>query len=299
MSSNKISVVFPGQGSQYPQMLAKYIDSHSLVRNTFDESSDLLGMDLIKLLNEGSQEDLSKTEVTQPLMLTADIALWNQISQFINLPACMAGHSLGEYAALVASETISFEDGLALVVERSKLMQSAVPQGEGGIAAIIGLEDKIIEDICNKIEDIVVPANYNCPGQIVISGSNNGVKTACEELKMKGAKRAIELPVSGAFHSPIMESAKVQLEEAIHKQTGEKIEVFGAGRTDAGVHSYGQVAHFDLPKPMSIDSIRDGLNQHLRPQPIAIINVNQVDNNFHARFSAKQRHYIYKIVNII
>ena len=114
MSSNKISVVFPGQGSQYPQMLAQYIESHSLVKNTFNESSDLLGMDLIKLVKEGSKEGLSKTEVTQPLMLTADIALWNQISQFINLPTCMAGHSLGEYAALVASETISFKDGLLL-----------------------------------------------------------------------------------------------------------------------------------------------------------------------------------------
>ncbi len=129
MSSNKISVVFPGQGSQYPQMLAQYIDNLSLVKKTFDESSDLLGIDLIKLLKEGSKEDLLKTEITQPLMLTADIALWNQISQFISAPTCLAGHSLGEYAALVASETISFKDALALVIERSKLMQSAVPEG--------------------------------------------------------------------------------------------------------------------------------------------------------------------------
>ena len=114
MSSNKISVVFPGQGSQYPQMLTKYIDNLSLVKNTFDESSDLLGIDLIKLIREGNKEDLSKTEVTQPLMLTADVALWNLISQFISLPTCLAGHSLGEYAALVASETISFKDALAV-----------------------------------------------------------------------------------------------------------------------------------------------------------------------------------------
>ena len=211
MSSNKISVVFPGQGSQYPQMLARYINNHSLVRNTFDESSDLLEMDLIKLLNEGSKEDLSNTEVTQPLMLTADIALWNQISQFINLPACMAGHSLGEYAALVASETISFEDGLALVVERSKLMQSAVPQGEGGIAAIIGLEEEDINKVCEQVSQnknfLVNIANLNSPNQIVISGNKQGIKKAIDECKSLGAKRAIPLPMSVPAHSMLMKEA--------------------------------------------------------------------------------------------
>ena len=151
MSSNKISVVFPGQGSQYPQMLIQYIDNLSSVRSTFEESSDLLGIDLIKTLKEGSKEDLSKTEITQPLMLTADIALWKQISQFISLPICLAGHSLGEYAALVASETISFKDALDLVTERSKLMQSAVPEGEGGIAAVIGLEENEINKVCLEV----------------------------------------------------------------------------------------------------------------------------------------------------
>jgi len=211
MSSNKISVVFPGQGSQYPEMLTQYIDSHSLVKNTFNRSSDLLGLDLIKLLKEGRKEDLSKTEITQPLMLTADIALWNQISQFISLPTCMAGHSLGEYAALVASEAISFEDALVLVVERSKLMQSAVPQGEGGIAAIIGLEEEEIKKICEEVNQekggIVNIANLNSPKQIVISGNVLGIKKAIDECKLLGAKRAIPLPMSVPAHSMLMKEA--------------------------------------------------------------------------------------------
>ena len=208
MSSNKISVVFPGQGSQYPQMLAQYIDNLSLVKNTFDESSDLLGIDLIKLLKEGSKEDLAKTEITQPLMLTADIALWNQISQFINAPTCLAGHSLGEYAALVASETISFKDALALVVERSKLMQSAVPEGEGGIAAIIGLEEDEINKVCLEVnqdkEYLVNVANLNSPNQIVLSGNKQGIEKAIDKCKLLGAKRAIPLPMSVPAHSMLM-----------------------------------------------------------------------------------------------
>ena len=211
MSSNKISVVFPGQGSQYPQMLTKYIDNLSLVKNTFDESSDLLGIDLIKLIREGSKEDLSKTEVTQPLMLTADVALWNLISQFISAPSCLAGHSLGEYAALVASETISFKDALALVIERSKLMQSAVPQGEGGIAAIIGLEENEINKVCVEVnqdkECLVNIANLNSPNQIVLSGNRQGIEKAMHECTLLGAKRAIPLPMSVPAHSLLMKEA--------------------------------------------------------------------------------------------
>ena len=211
MSSNKISVVFPGQGSQYPQMLIQYIDNLSSVRSTFEESSDLLGIDLIKTLKEGSKEDLSKTEITQPLMLTADIALWKQISQFISLPICLAGHSLGEYAALVASETISFKDALTLVIERSKLMQSAVPEGEGGIAAIIGLEEDDINSVCLEVnknnECLVNIANLNSHKQIVISGNKLGIVKAIEKCKSLGAKRAIPLPMSVPAHSILMKEA--------------------------------------------------------------------------------------------
>tara|TARA_B100000029_G_scaffold472077_1_gene512274 strand:- start:326 stop:1264 length:939 start_codon:yes stop_codon:yes gene_type:complete len=219
MPSNKISVVFPGQGSQYPQMLSEYIYNFSNVRKTFDKSSDLLGVDLIKLLKEGTKEDLSKTEITQPLMLTADIALWNQISQFISLPTCLAGHSLGEYAALVASEIISFKDSLTLVIERSKLMQSAVPRGEGGIAAIIGLDEKAINELCLEVNKdkkcLINIANLNSPNQIVLSGNKQGVEKAIEISKISGAKRAIPLPMSVPAHSTLMKDAAVEFKSII------------------------------------------------------------------------------------
>ena len=219
MSSNKISVVFPGQGSQYPQMLTKYIDNLSSVKNTFDESSDLLGIDLIKLIREGSKDDLSKTEVTQPLMLTADIALWNQVSQFISVPICLAGHSLGEYAALVASKTISFKDALALVIERSKLMQSAVPEGEGGIAAVIGLEEDAINKVCLQVNQhkkcLVNIANLNSQNQTVLSGNKQGIAKAINECKLLGARRAIPLPMSVPAHSILMKEAADKFESTI------------------------------------------------------------------------------------
>ena len=151
MTLNNFSIVFPGQGSQYPGMLNQYINDLPLFESTFKQSSELLGKDLIGLLKEGSKEDLSLTEITQPLMLTSNVALWNQISSLINKPICLAGHSLGEYAALVAAEVLVFEDALNLVIERSRLMQSAVPSGEGGIAAIIGLNEKNVEDICCRV----------------------------------------------------------------------------------------------------------------------------------------------------
>jgi [acyl-carrier-protein] S-malonyltransferase len=219
MSSNKISVVFPGQGSQYPQMLSQYIENLSIVRSTFEESSELLGIDLIKLLHEGSKEDLSKTEITQPLMLTADIALWNQISQFISLPICLAGHSLGEYAALVASETISFKDALALVIERSKFMQSAVPDGEGGIAAVIGLKEDEINKVCIEVNQdkkcLVNIANLNSQNQIVLSGNKQGILRAIDKCKLLGAKKAIPLPMSVPAHSMLMKEAADKFENTI------------------------------------------------------------------------------------
>ena len=219
MSSNKFSVVFPGQGSQYPQMLTQYIDNLSLVRSTFEESSDLLGIDLINLLKEGSKEDLSKTEITQPLMLTADIALWNQVSQFISVPICLAGHSLGEYAALVASKTISFKDALALVIERSKLMQSAVPEGEGGIAAVIGLKEDEINKVCIEVNQdkkcLVNIANLNSQNQIVLSGNKQGIAKAINECKLLGARRAIPLPMSVPAHSILMKEAADKFESTI------------------------------------------------------------------------------------
>jgi len=211
MTLNNFSVVFPGQGSQYPGMLTKYIQDFPLFKLIFKQSSEIFGKDLIGLLKEGNKEELSLTEVTQPLMLTANVALWNQISSIGNTPLCLAGHSLGEYAALVAAEVLIFEDALKLVIERSKLMQSAVPKGEGGIAAIIGLDEKNIKHICSKIslnpDDLVSPANLNSINQIVISGTKEGISKAIEECKSSGAKRAIPLPMSVPAHCELMKDA--------------------------------------------------------------------------------------------
>ena len=210
-----IAYVFPGQGSQFPKMGEDLYTKSSLAKDLFHQANDILGFNITEVMFGDNPEDLKQTKVTQPAIFIHSVILAKALE--IDFSShIVAGHSLGEFSALASANYLTFEDGLNLVLKRALSMQKACEENKSTMAAIIGLEDKIIEDICNKIEDIVVPANYNCPGQIVISGSNNGVKTACEELKMKGAKRAIELPVSGAFHSPIMESAKVQLEEAIH-----------------------------------------------------------------------------------
>ena len=221
MALNNFSIVFPGQGSQYPGMLFQYIENLPLVKSTFDKSSDLLGTDLIKLLKQGSKEDLSKTEITQPLMLTSNIALWNQISSLVEKPICLAGHSVGEYAALVAADVLSFEDALGLVIERSKLMQSAVPMGEGGIAAIIGLEEININEICSKISQnpscLVSAANLNSYNQIVISGTKEGINKAIQECKSWGAKRAIPLPMSVPAHCILMKEAADKFSNSLEK----------------------------------------------------------------------------------
>ena len=221
MTLNNFSIVFPGQGSQYPGMLNQYINDLPLFESTFKKSSELLGKDLIGLLKDGNKEDLSLTEITQPLMLTSNVALWNQISSLIKKPICLAGHSLGEYAALVAAEVLVFEDALNLVIERSRLMQSAVPSGEGGIAAIIGLNEKNIEDICSKIsldpDYLVSPANLNSKNQIVISGTKEGIARAIEECKSSGAKRAIALPMSVPAHCELMKDAADKFSYVLEK----------------------------------------------------------------------------------
>ena len=209
-----IAYVFPGQGSQFPRMGEDLYTKSSLAKDLFHQANDILGFNITEVMFGDNPEDLKQTKVTQPAIFIHSVILAKALE--IDFSShIVAGHSLGEFSALTSANYLTFEDGLNLVLKRALSMQKACEENKSTMAAIIGLEDKIIEDICNKIEDIVVPANYNCPGQIVISGSTNGIKTACEELKIKGAKRAIELPVSGAFHSPIMESAKVQLEEAI------------------------------------------------------------------------------------
>ena len=207
--------VFPGQGSQKPGMGKEIYDNISESRNLFNKSNDILGFNITNLMFEGTPEDLLQTKVTQPAIFIHSVISALTSKEF--MPQACAGHSLGEFSALVSSEALSFEDGLKLVSIRANAMQEACQKTNGTMAAILGLENKIIEDVCNEIDENVKPANYNCPGQLVISGEYNAVEKACQILKERGAKRALILPVSGAFHSDLMESAKKELKDGIDK----------------------------------------------------------------------------------
>ena len=207
--------VFPGQGSQKPGMGKEIYDNISESRNLFNKSNDILGFNITNLMFEGTPEDLLQTKVTQPAIFIHSVISAMTSKEF--KPRACAGHSLGEFSALVASEALSFEDGLKLVSIRANAMQEACQKTNGTMAAILGLENKIVEDVCNEIDENVKPANYNCPGQLVISGEYNAVEKACQILKERGAKRALILPVSGAFHSDLMESAKKELKDGIDK----------------------------------------------------------------------------------
>ena len=221
MNLNHVSIVFPGQGSQYVGMLSSYLDSFPSFQETFEVASKLLNINFIDLLKKGTKEDLAKTKVTQPLMLIADVALWNLVSNHLNKPMCVAGHSLGEYAALVAAEVLSLESALILVQERSELMQQAVPDNEGGIAAIIGLDEEVINHICSEISKdsklLVSAANLNSSNQIVISGTKLGVTKAIGRFKSLGAKRAISLPMSVPAHCMLMKSASEKFSLVLEK----------------------------------------------------------------------------------
>ena len=207
--------VFPGQGSQKSGMGKEIYDNISESRNLFNKSNDILGFNITNLMFEGTPEDLLQTKVTQPAIFIHSVISALTSKEF--KPKACAGHSLGEFSALVASEALSFEDGLTLVSIRANAMQEACQKTNGTMAAILGLENKIVEDVCNEIDENVKPANYNCPGQLVISGEYNAVEKACHILKERGAKRALILPVSGAFHSNLMESAKKELKVGIDK----------------------------------------------------------------------------------
>jgi [acyl-carrier-protein] S-malonyltransferase len=181
----------------------------------FESANNILGFRITDIMFEGTAEELKQTKVTQPAIFLHSVIM-ALINDDFN-PDMVAGHSLGEFSALVANKTLTFEDGLKLVFARAQAMQKACEANPSTMAAIIALEDKVVEDICNSIDEVVVPANYNCPGQLVISGSNKGIDIACEKMKGAGAKRALPLPVGGAFHSPLMEPARQELEEAIMK----------------------------------------------------------------------------------
>ncbi len=208
--------VFPGQGAQYVGMGKDLYDQSKKAKELFEKANDILGFRITDLMFEGSEEDLKQTKVTQPAIFLHSVILAELMGEDFK-PDAVAGHSLGEFSALVANKTLSFKDGLKLVSQRASAMQEACEIEKSTMAAILGLEDEKVINICKKIDEIVVPANFNCPGQLVISGSIKGVKTACEQMLEAGALRAIPLNVGGAFHSPLMEPARIKLAEAIER----------------------------------------------------------------------------------
>jgi len=208
--------VFPGQGAQFPGMGNDLYERSTLAKEMFETANSILGFRITDLMFDGTDEDLKQTKVTQPAIFLHSTILAAVLGDSFK-PDMVAGHSLGEFSALTASKTLSFEDGLILVSKRAAAMQKACELTPSAMAAIIGADDKMVEDVCTSIDDIVVPANYNSPGQIVISGSNEGIDEAVKIIREKGVKLAIRLAVSGAFHSPLMEPARSELEEAITK----------------------------------------------------------------------------------
>lgn len=205
--------VFPGQGAQYPGMGKDLYENSAEAKALFERANEILGFRITDIMFEGDVEDLKQTRVTQPAIFLHSVLLAKTINDFN--PDMVAGHSLGEFSALVANGTLNFEDGLKLVYARALAMQKACEIEPSTMAAIVGLDDNIVEEVCSDIDDVVVPANYNCPGQLVISGSISGIDKACEKLTEKGAKRALKLVVGGAFHSPLMEPAREELAAAI------------------------------------------------------------------------------------
>lgn len=210
--------VFPGQGAQFENMGRNLYESSDIAKDLMEQANEVLGFHITDVMFEGSAEELKQTKITQPAIFIHSIVKAKMAGEDFQ-PDATAGHSLGEFSALVASNALSFEDGLKLVQQRANAMQEACEAVEGTMAAIVGLEDAVIEKICAGIEEVVVPANYNCPGQLVISGSIAGIEKAVEQLNAAGARRAIVLNVGGAFHSPLMQPAKDKLQAAIENTT--------------------------------------------------------------------------------
>ena len=206
--------VFPGQGAQFSGMGLDLYNQNDIAKELFDSANSILGFEITEIMFNGSAEDLKQTKVTQPAIFLHSVILAKMLGDNFK-PQMVAGHSLGEFSALVSTGVISFEDGLKLVSKRAIAMQKACDIQKSTMAAVLGLEDSIVEKVCDSIDGVVVSANYNCPGQLVISGEINAINEACEKLKENGARRALVLPVGGAFHSPLMNPAKEELEKAI------------------------------------------------------------------------------------
>lgn len=210
--------VFPGQGAQFTGMGLDLYEKFPQAQELFEKANDILGFSITDIMFEGSAEALKETKVTQPAIFLHSVILAKILGDNFK-PEMVAGHSLGEFSALVASNALSFEDGLQLVAKRATAMQKACEKEASTMAAVLGLEDEVVEETCATIDGVVVAANYNCPGQLVISGEVDAINAACEALKAKGAKRALVLPVGGAFHSPLMEPAREELAKAIEETT--------------------------------------------------------------------------------
>lgn len=210
--------VFPGQGAQFTGMGKDLYEKSPLAKELFEKANEILGFRITDIMFEGTAEELKETKVTQPAVFLHSVILAKTLGEDFK-PEMVAGHSLGEFSALVAAGALTFEDGLKLVSQRAMAMQKACEITPSTMAAVLGLDDKVVEDVCSTIEGVVVPANYNCPGQLVISGETTAVEAACVAMKEAGAKRALILPVGGAFHSPMMEPAREELAAAIEKTT--------------------------------------------------------------------------------
>lgn len=214
----KKAYVFPGQGAQFVGMGKDLYENHAIAKNLFEKANEILGFSITNIMFEGTEKDLKQTKVTQPAIFLHSVIMREVLGGNFT-PDMVAGHSLGEFSALVACGVLSFKDGLQLVAKRALAMQKACEKTAGTMAAVLGLEDALVEKICADIQGVVTPANYNCPGQLVISGEIESVNTACEKLKETGAKRALLLPVSGAFHSELMAPAREELASAIEQVT--------------------------------------------------------------------------------
>tara|TARA_B110000908_G_scaffold70255_1_gene84694 strand:- start:5174 stop:6058 length:885 start_codon:yes stop_codon:yes gene_type:complete len=244
--------LFPGQGAQFPGMGKDIYEASQEAKTLFHQANEILGFNITDIMFGEDAEALKQTQVTQPAIFLHSVILSSVMGKSFN-PDCVAGHSLGEFSALVAAKALSFENGLKLVHQRALAMQDACDEVPGTMAAVLGLEDRIIEEVCASISGIVVAANYNCPGQLVISGEKEAIALACEAMKEAGAKRALPLPVGGAFHSPLMEPAKTKLAAAIENTSIQNPicpvyqNVVAIGITDAATIKTNLIAQLTAP----------------------------------------------------